>query len=196
MKHSKLALFVIPVILLIAVCGFGQKRASQDSKNNRSATTQVPKDWKLVTLGGFSMMMPKSMKDQEADGIDSQVWEFEDDDFFLSIDSGRYTNDFQDSKEEFKVREEKEVIDGKNVKFLMWNENKPFTGSYETGEMVLVEGEADEPVEKPFALAAYFLTSKKTARRPKIAVGFYIVSRNEELRETAKKILQSIKFKK
>ncbi len=96
------------IFLLVALSffnTFGQKQSSRNSKNkNRTkpkTRSQITKGWKLIDLDSFSFLLPESMEDKKARGIDSAVWRFEDTEMELHIDSGMYTNDFQDLKESY-----------------------------------------------------------------------------------------------
>jgi hypothetical protein len=107
-------------ILFLSACSLGQRKTSNNSNDKKQIKTAglVPKDWKLIDLDNFSFILPKSMKDMNAEGIDSEVWEFEDSYMLLSIDSGDYTNNLQDTEYSYETKTEKVKIDGNNVNVL------------------------------------------------------------------------------
>lgn len=184
--------FLFITFSLLNVCG--QKQSDNNSKaksqDKSIIQTQIPKGWKLVDLDRFSFLLPESMEDKKARGIDSAVWQFEDEEITLSIDSGIYTNDFQDLKSSFEVKEEKVTIDGKNVKFFIWDENKDISETYEVNK----DGSTKphEVFKKHFSIGVYFQEGK----RRYTGTNFVITTKTLEGQETAKKVLQSIKFKK
>ncbi len=119
-----LIIFLLPIFLAFNI--FGQKQSSKTPKSKtqtKRTQIQIPRDWKLIDLDSFSFLLPESMEDKKARGTDSQVWHFEDSEMELYIDSGMYTNDFQDLKESYEVQKEKVNIGGKNVKIFMWDKN-------------------------------------------------------------------------
>ena len=173
---------------------FGQKQPSKSPKSKSQikpvAQTQIPKGWKLVDLDRFSFLLPESMEDKKARGIDSNIWEFEDEEMSLSIDSGIYTNDFQDLKDSYEVKEEKLKIDNKNVRFFIWDDNKDISETYEVNKDGSIK--PHEVFEKHFSIGVYFQEGK----RQHSGTNFVITTKTLEGQETAKKILRSIKFKK
>ncbi|MBA2737691.1 MAG: hypothetical protein H0U50_13005 [Pyrinomonadaceae bacterium] len=149
------------IFLLVALSFFnifGQKQSSGNSKNKtgtkQKTQSQIPKGWKLIDLDSFSFLLPESMKDKKARGIDSAVWWFEDAEMELHIDSGMYTNDFQNLKESYKVEEEQARIDGKNVKFFTWDENKDISDVYAVNKDGSIK--PHDVFEKHFAIGVYF----------------------------------------
>ena len=187
-------LFVLLVFLLLVSNTFSQKQSSKNPKSkNRIKLTkqlQIPKGWKLVDLDNFSFLLPESMEDKKARGIDSAVWWFEDTEMELHIDSGMYTNDFQDLKNSYRVKEEQTVIDGKNVKFFIWDKNKNISDVYAVNKDGSIK--PHEIFEKHFSIGVYFQTSQ----RRYTGTNFLITTKTLKTQESAKKILYSIKFKK
>ncbi len=187
-------LFVSLVFLLLVSNTFNQKQPAKNSKNRsqtKSATrTQVPKGWKLVDLDNFSFLLPESMEDKKARGFDSAVWRFEDTEMELHIDSGIYTNDFQDLKESYKVKEERTIIDGKNVKFFTWVINKNISNVYAVNKDGSIKPR--DVFKNHFAIGVYF----QRGQRRYTGTNFVITTKTLKAQETAKKILYSIKFKK
>ena len=183
--------FLFIVFTLLNVCGQKQfNNNSEDKFQDKSTTqTQIPKGWKLFDLDRFSFLLPESMEDKKARGIDSAVWHFEDKEMEIYIDSGMYTNDFQDLRESYEVKEEKVKIDGKNVKFFIWDENKNISETYEVNKDGSIK--PHEVFEKRFSIGVYFQEGKSRYS----GTNFVITTKTLEGQETAKKVLQSIKFK-
>lgn len=187
-------LIVFIFVAFLIFNAFGQKQSSKNRKSKNkikpATQSQIPKDWKSVDLDDFSFLLPNSMQDKKARGIDSEVWHFEDDKMELWIDSGMYTNDFQDLKDSYEFKEEKVKIDNKNVKFFSWDSNKDISETYEVNKDSSIK--PHEIYEKHFSIGVYFQEGKRRYS----GTNFVISTKTLEEQETAKKILQSIKFKK
>ena len=164
---------------------FGQKRISKNPKNKTQAKsttqTQIPKDWKLVNLGGISFILPKSMEDKKAQGIDSAVWRFENDEIMLNIDSGMYSVIFDTMG--FESNNKQVEINGVKGQFFTIDYTKP------KSKMANDELSEDE-LQKPFLNAVVFTRGKNSYS------SFWVQYKSSEQEEIAKQILQSIKFKK
>lgn len=180
----------LSTVFLLAVFSILVFSCQKQAAQNVNRQNDIPKDWKLVDLNRFSFLLPKSMEDKKARGIDSEVWRFEDKDMGLQIDSGMYTNDFHDLKDSYEVKEEKVTIDNKNVKFFIWDENKNNSTTFEVNKDGSIK--PHETYEKHFAIGVYF----KNDWLSNDATNFVITTKTLEGLETAKKILHSIKFKK
>ncbi len=180
-----LIIFLLPILLVFNI--FGQKQSSKTQI--KQLQVPIPKGWKLIDLDSFSFLLPEAMEDKKARGIDSQVWHFEDGEMELYIDSGMYTNDFRDLKESYEVKEEKVNIDGRNVKFFIWDENKDISETYKVNKDGSIE--PHETYEKHFAIGVYFQEGKRRYS----GTNFVITTKSLEAQEIAKKILYSIKFK-
>lgn len=183
MRKVTTVFLLVAFSILVFSC---QKQAAQ----NANQQNDIPKDWKLVDLNGFSFLLPKSMEDKKAQGIDSAVWHFEDNNMKLHIDSGMYTNDFHDLKDSYEVKEEKVKIDSKNVKFFIWDDNKNNSTTFEVNKDGSIK--PHDTYDKHFSIGVYFQTGWQRYS----GINFVITTKTLEEQETAKKILQSIKFKK
>ena len=172
-------------VLLFLVFGiFGQKKSSKISKsktsNSYKSRIQIQKGWRLVDLGNFSFLLPEVMKDQNAKGIDSEVWEFKDETMLLMIDSGMYKMGFSEI-EEFENQKKTIKIDGTEGQYFYINFLKPKSPNSKIEK---------EEKEKPFAEGIIFNRGKN------FYSSFWIQYKSAENQKIVKNILYSIKFKK
>lgn len=180
---KKILLFL--AVLLFLVFGiFGQKKSSKISKsktsNSYKSRIQIQKGWRLVDLGNFSFLLPEVMKDQNAKGIDSEVWEFKDETMLLMIDSGMYKMGFSEI-EEFENQKKTIKIDGTEGQYFYINFLKPKSPNSKIEK---------EEKEKPFAEGIIFNRGKN------FYSSFWIQYKSAENQKIVKNILYSIKFKK
>lgn len=181
MKRLKFSLLVILIILLVSAFGFGQKQSSTDSKNISTKTqTKIPEGWKLVDLDNFSFILPESMEDKKMRGIDSQVWQFEDDKMTLSIDSGMYKVDFDFDAARFQTEKKWIELDKVKGQFFSVDFTKPTSAKIETSKT---------EKERPYLKAIMFYRGKN------FYSSFWVRYKKPEQSEIAEKILYSIKFK-
>lgn len=173
-------IFLLPILLVFNI--FGQKQTSKPSESKsqiKTTPTQIPKGWRLVNLNSFSFLLPESMKDQKAQGIDSAVWRFEDDKMILFIERGVYEVVVPD-REDFENLTKSIEINGVKGKYFSINYLKPKSPQTEINEK-------DE--QKPFLEEIVFKHKKYSY------ISFFVQYKNLEQQETAKQILYSIKFK-
>ncbi len=184
MNCLKINLLVISIIFSVSVFTFGQKQSPEITKNktqSKSAQTQIPKGWKSVDLGYFSFILPESMEDKKARGIDSQVWRFEDDEIKLQIDRGMYEVDFAYGGAGFKKETKWIELDGVKGKFFTID----YTKSFRSKDHELSETQK----EKPFLQAIVFYEDENSYS------SFWVTYKKTEQKDIAEKILYSIKFK-
>lgn len=181
--RKTLIIFLLPIVLVVNI--FGQKRSAKTSESNiQTKTTQkeISKNWKLVDLGDFSLLLPISMEDKKVRGKDSAVWLFEDDEMEFYIDSGMYKVNFNYDIEEYAGNTKWIEIDKVKGQSIAIDFTKP--KSTETNAKI-----SAEEFQKPLLDAIVFYREKS------FYSSFWIRYKKLEQKETATKILQSIKFK-
>ncbi len=180
MKKLIIYYFCFVLSINIVLC---QKQNSESDKKTQKiksiSQTQISNDWKLVDLDSFSFILPESMEDKKARGIDSSVWRFESDDIKLVIDSGMYKVTFPDA-EDFESSTKQVVVDKIKGQYFAINYSKPKS----------LEAEIDEKdKQKPYLEAIVFKRNKY------LFSSFWVQYKNPNQKEIAEKILYSIKFK-
>jgi hypothetical protein len=182
MKRLKFSLLVISIIFSVSVLNFGQKQSDKNPQDENVTTqSQIPEGWKLVDLDNFSFILPESMEDKKARGIDSQVWRFENSEMELTIDSGMYKVDFDYDAGRFQTEKKWIELDKIKGQFFSIDFTKPTSAKIENSET---------EKERPYLKAIMFYRDKYSYS------SFWIRYKKTEQSEIAEKILYSIKFKK
>ena len=145
--------------------------------------SEVPFGWKKVSVCQMSFLIPKTLKNRNAEGTDSCIAVFSNSKTALGIDYGWYGSAYKINKLNkdyiLDFKEETIKIDGKDAQFATFIDTRtnPKRNFIARIYVVLDEGKNNE-----FGM--------KTSLNMKVAV------RNEKEFEIAKQIFQSIRFDK
>ncbi|MEJ7848800.1 MAG: hypothetical protein WKF92_12000 [Pyrinomonadaceae bacterium] len=144
----------------------------------------IPADWKKVETDNFYFYIPPSMKKIAVQGIDSSVWQYEDENITLEIEQGFHTADLTDLEERYESIEDIRVVNGETARLVLADINAPKTGKWAVNS----DGSTKfTPAKKNLFLGAYYQIHGAV---------FEAVSGTESSLNTSRIILQSIKFKK
>lgn len=132
--------------------------------------------WKSVKFCSMTFSVPKTLKDNKAQGIDSCVASLSDSDVSLSIDYGWYSGVSRyDNYVEFK---EKEIlVDGRKGTFATYRDTERSPENSWVGRLFVVI----EP---------------RTGHGPEVATNMFVVVRSKAELSIAERIVRSIKFNK
>jgi hypothetical protein len=138
----------------------------------------IPDNWKVIELDYFSFYAPPDMKDQKAQGIDSQVWSFRNSSMTFEIDFGRYSNDLEGYKKQPEYQANWVRINGRKAKLvtLRWSDEE-------------IDGETEK--DRKYSAAVFFPAKIEGGSK----LTFYVDCVDPAAQEAAKNILLSIKFK-
>lgn len=153
MKNNLLRLAATFWILIFGMVG-----------NNYAQERMTPKNWKEVKICGLSFLVPKKLKNQKAQGIDSCVATFKSKNIGLGMDYGAHTTTPESESIYPDTKRETIDIDGKKAQLATYS----------------------------FGARIYILVSE--SNYGKYALGMTISGKNKNDAETAKQIFQSIRF--
>jgi len=185
--NSRQILVVLNLIGFVILSLSCQKKTatSFETPPNIESMKEIPKDWQEIETNYFSFSIPPMMKRTYLRGTDSQMMGFENDEIYLELDYGIYSTKIESSR--FEQKKEQILIDGKKTTLISFDENKldkDISKRFGTKEKHFIAGvnfpHDSEMIAKGFRFTASFIASCATL----------------ESKETAKTILQSIKFKK
>lgn len=181
-------------IFFVLLLGLGSACARNSVVNNNILTKltpsptpiqelAIPSNWKTFQIGPFQVLGPDSMKKKNVKGIDSEVYRYENKEFFFDIAIGDYECVDGKLSETFSEHENGSImINNKEVKFTKYDINKP-SGYAATN----ADGSRSKPVEKHLVLEACI--PKKNAL---VSIGYA----EESSTHLAMAMLQSIRQKK
>jgi hypothetical protein len=158
-------LFCILVLASAYVCA--------DVGGGYAQVSEVPDGWKKISVCQFHFLIPQSMKNQNARGIDSCVAEFKSSKMRLAIDYGAYSGSYMSDGSNLDFKEEVAEIDGKKAQLVTFK---------------------DARERRDFVAGLYVLIHEETGR--KISLNMTITVRSAEDLETAKRVFRSIRFDK
>lgn len=187
MKYTKIFLFTLFAILLVASYSFGQKSPSKNSKSKvhtNKNQIEIPKGWKLIDLDSFSFILPESMEDKKVIGDDSEVWKFASDEMELHIDSGLYKVDLDSNSKLYETKTGWIQSNGIKGKYFRTD----FTNPKSIKDNL--DNSSEDSEQKPFLNGITFY------RGENFYSSFWVSFETKEQSKIADKILQSIKFKK
>lgn len=169
-----------------------QTATSFETANDNSQIKEIPKDWQKIETEDFSFSIPPTMKDKNVEGIDSFVMEFENDEITLGIEYGDYSQDVVSQLKNYEGQKKATKIDGKEIEVVNYDYDKPIPSNTKMTSNS-AESEKTDKNEKNFVIGVNFPNAMKSYSRS--AISFVARCKTLESRETAEKILYSIKFK-
>jgi hypothetical protein len=138
------------------------------------------KSWKKISACKISFLVPKNVKNQKAQGIDSCIAEFESSSVRISIDYGWYGGSFTKYDTMLDFKEESIEIDGKKAQLVSYVEGSMFAKYH--------------PKEK-YVMGIYVnLSEGQNQEVMKTSLKMKVAAKSERDLQTAKQIFRSIKF--
>lgn len=139
--------------------------------------SKIPSKWTTVKVCQINFVIPKSLKNQYAKGIDSCVADFGNGRMKLTIDSGHYGGKFTRAETSLNFKEEFVEIDGKKVQLVFYNDTRSKANRKFVAGLAVVLNEAKN---KEKELSTFLIMT--------------IEAKSETEIEIAKQIFQSIRF--
>lgn len=140
----------------------------------------VPSDWKRFDIGPFVMVGPADLKDKKVHGIDSEVFEFENNEFSIGIEVGMYSG-YASKYHSYEYETGSILIAGGLVQFEKEDLNKPASNAARNAA-----GSTSKPVEKHLSLTVWIPKEQAT-----VSVNYA----EESSTKRALTILQSLRLK-
>jgi hypothetical protein len=192
-KILVLSLFLVLVIFSLSCQK--QTATSFETVSETSKIKEIPKDWQKIDTDFFSFSIPPTIKENDVEGIDSQVMQFENAEITLDLDFGMYSTDVEFSTRYFESEKTLVTIDERTTALVKYDANKPLSSP--TGAVNADGSTKFGKVEKNFVIGVNFQRERGlTSPDFPFDASFIARCKTLEAQETAKKILYSIKFKK
>ena len=163
--------FLIKIFILAFAVGF------IGLTNNYAQDSKVPSGWKKVSICNISFIVPKKLKNENAEGIDSCVASFESSKIGLGIDSGWYGSASTKYERYIDFKEESIEINGKKAQLATYRHTQMDAKRNFIARIYVV---LNEPKEEGMGMTT--------------SLNMTIELRSEKDLETARRIFQSIRF--
>jgi hypothetical protein len=172
-------------LVLLTICCISEPRIErvtetyvEPSPSPLSGITKIDSsESRPITRSFFALSIPKSLREQSVKGMDSNMWEFSNDDITVSLESGPLTMTLEDWLKNYSdYTEEWKTIDGELVKTVSFN--------YGPQSHTL-----NDP-SKNNIVAVHFPRSARTNNNLTVWVSF----RSPRNRQTAIDIIESVRF--
>lgn len=159
--------------ILFLVLAFGYLCLS----DNYAQNSKVPSGWKKVSICDISFIVPKNLKNNNKQGIDSCVASFSSDKIRLGIDYGWYSSASSKYESYTDFKEEFIQIDGKKAQLATYIDTR-------------------SNAKEKFVARIYVVTDEFEGGGQTTALNMTIIVGSEKDLEMAKQIFQSIRFNK
>jgi hypothetical protein len=174
----RIMLLIFAGLLTFSVGTFFIVRSFQSRSRLTTPPVTIPDNWKKIDLDAFSFYAPPDLKNQNVHGIDSAVWEFRTSSMTLNIDYGMYSNDLKFYEDQPEYQAKWYLIGGKSAKVATLRLSDEYAADH-------------LHKDQKYVAAVYFPDVASSGTK----LTFWAECVDTTTQESAKKILQSIKFK-